>query len=243
MLVDDIMVFLEKYQMMLSMVIVVAGWYFTYRFNNKVQDRRLRNDIVNTARQEITKACREYQHWLNSLHSHLTWVTNNNYDRSASVDSDFNKWNDLREQRFMTWNALLEDYAILFPETKKIRVQLQDRDIEIGQLLMNIHMSFLAAKHEGLTKPLQDLLKSTPNNAIEYISDQMCLMIDLNVYMQNRCLGEITGNKIQPRSPRDTTVPKIVIKNGVLEIENNVVGITAIGRLIQDAKKEYGYPY
>lgn len=233
---------IENFQSIISMLIVVAGWFFTYYFNNKVQDRRLKNDITNTARKEITQASREYQEWLNHIHSHLLWVKNSSF-ANQEIMSNFDKWNSLYSRSPSAWNTTLENYAILFPETQKVRVQLQDRDIEIGQMLLGIHEKFLAARYTGKIDGLMGLLNQVQDNPLDYISDQICLMIDLNTYLQNKCLGEITGNAIPARLPRDPMLPLIEMNDGMLEIKNNRVGITKVGQMIQKVKKDNNYPY
>lgn len=212
----------------IASTIAVIGWICAYYFNNKVQNQRLRNDITNTARNEITKSIREYQSWLMDVQSLIEQISNKNSSEDAK--------NILKVKHF--WNQYLEDYEILFPETAKIRVQLMDRNTDIMELISILDVSVYAF-FELINK---DNIRR--ENAAGYVLDQVCLMEDLRIYLQNRCLGEITGNKVPGRELRDISVPKIVTnKDGLLEIENNNVGITEVGLMIQNLKKGNNFQY
>lgn len=233
---NEVLLFVKDYQSIVAAIIgstiastiAVIGWFRAYEFNNKVQNQRLKNEITNTARNEITKSIREYQIWLMDVRKFIESISNENSSEEAK--------NILKVKHF--WNQYLEDYEILFPEIAKIRVQLMDRNTEIMGLISELDVSvysffeLMKEKNMGREFPAG------------YVLDQVCLMEDLRIYLQNRCLGEITGNRVPDRDPRDKSVPKIVTnKDGLLEIENNTVGITKLSLIIQNYKKGNKFPY
>lgn len=231
----EVQKFIKDYQAIIAAIIAsliaIAGWFGAYLFNNKVQDRRLKNDITNTARNEITKGIREYQDWLSKADSVIT----------LSQPSDlFEKIKILINTDTNSWNRSMEDYEILFPYAEKVRVQLQDRAIDIDRMLSIVQTNVVFFSKDEMN----EIIKQARDQFSPHIQDQIALFEDLRRELQNYCLREITGNKIPPRKPRDTSVPQIIMnKEGILEIANNVVGITDWGKQLQQYKKDNGYEY
>lgn len=238
---DSTKSFITAYQSITAAVIAaliaICGWYYSYAFNNKVQDRRLRNDITNVARLEITKNIREYQDWLSRARGLISALGNQNDLIQKLIDLE-----NLKDQIPVTWNASLEDYQILFPETEKVRVQLQERSIEIAQMIFDIFLSLEYASIQGDNK-IGTIKDEAALFILDYMLDQISLLEDLRIFLQNKCFSEITGAKIPEREPRDISVPKIISKNGLLEIQNNLSGITTIGKMLQFTKQENNYKY
>jgi hypothetical protein len=213
--------------------IAVAGWIFIYYFNNKIQEKRLKNDITNIARTEITAAIREYERCLIEVESELDTLK---YTINPHLKME--EYFKIFHQKKILWNQKLEDYQMLFPEVESVRIELQHRDIELMQMLMEIRKKlFLAVQTKDGINELAE--SNYINNTISYMLDQIGLMDDLRKYLQNRCLGEITGNSVNKRNPKGITVPQIIINKDskALEIYNNVTG-TAVGRKIQELNQK-----
>lgn len=135
---------------------------------------------------------------------------------------------------------MLEDYEIIFPEIENVRIQLYHRQLDL--------LGLLGEFDRGLKQYINaESDKSQINCFIEdssiiiqrHILDQICLMEDLRKYLQNRTLSQITGNKIPERKPLDLSVPKIVMNKtiGLLEIQNNDIGKSSYGKIINDIDK------
>jgi hypothetical protein len=104
----------------------------------------------------------------------------------------------------------LEEYEILFPKTANLRKELLDRHSKMMEYLDSvatelISISFLSTPLEKRKEVVEKVQKERG-----LICDQRALMEDLQIYLQNFCLGHITGNKIPERQPTDPSVPRIV---------------------------------
>ncbi len=225
----------------IAATIAVVGLFCAYYFNNKVQEQRLKNDIMNTARQEITEALREYQTSLSEINKEIS-------DLDFLIDNDIDWQEKLVEYRRMfhsvttVWHQILEDYQILFPETKNVIIQLQNRDVEISNLLTEFHHDLMLYTQENYNKvQVKAIIRKANITIVDYILDQIYLMKDLRIYLQNRSLSPIIRNTVRERQLIDPSTPKIImnIHTGLLEINNNVAGITQMGKEIfkYDKKK------
>jgi hypothetical protein len=118
------------------------------------------------------------------------------------------------------WAGLLEEHEILFPETKKARVVLLERAYAIFSGLadcLNELRAFSSSAQALLTRRERALERAmTLMRALN--PDQLALMHDLRVYLQNRCLGHITGNAVPPRRPTDPSLP-VLWENADGELE------------------------
>lgn len=211
-------------------IIATVGWFCAYYFNNKAQDKRLKNDITNTARKEITEALREYKKSLSEISSEISglkFLIDNNFD--INWQEKLVKYSSMFYSLTNVWNQTLEDYQILFPETKKVRIQLQYRNIELSNLLTEFDHDLMLYTRDTYNKvQVKVLIEKANITILDYILDQICLMEDLRIYLQNHSLSQITGNKVTERQPLDPSTPKIIMnkETGLLEINNNVVKIT-----------------
>lgn len=221
--------------------IVAVGWFCTYYFNNKAQDKKLKNDITNTARTEIIEAAREYQQNLRKINGEISGL-------KFLIDNDFAinwqekllKYNHMFYSLDNIWNQTLEDYQIIFPETKDVTIQLQNRDVEISNLLIEFDRDLMLYTGDIYNESqIKSLIEKANITILGYILDQIGLMEDLRRYLLNSSLSQITKNKILDRQPLDPSTPRIIMNKdtGLLEIYNNVVGITKIGKRIQEYNK------
>ncbi|EIW15709.1 MULTISPECIES: hypothetical protein [Pelosinus] len=236
---NEVLTFIKGYQSivggMIASIIAVIGWFYAYDFNNKVQDQRLKNDITNTARKEITEAIREYQKNLSKIMeeiSHLKFLLNNDID--INWDEKLSKYDIMFYSVNKLWNENLEDYQIIFPETKDVRIQLQERDFDITGMLTEFKSDLTRRKMMIGKDRIKDLIENANLTINEYLLDQMCLMEDLRIYLQNRALSQITGNIVPERKPKDSSTAIILMNEstGYLEIYNNKVGVSALSKIL-----------
>ena len=119
------------------------------------------------------------------------------------------------------WAASLEDYEILFPETRACRIELLDRQAEIQRYVFDFSVAFASAL---LVPP--ETRPSVRRNAItdfekhkDLLLDQLALVEDLRIHLQNRSLGAITGAAVPDRRPAEAGRPVLVSGDmGQLEI-------------------------
>ncbi|MCL6611193.1 MAG: hypothetical protein K6T66_06610 [Peptococcaceae bacterium] len=198
----------KDYEGIIAVFIAVLGWLITYRLNVKAQRKAFLNQIQNSARLDITKALRDYQGWLtemigksNNLYDVLYTVHLNDAFVAQQLSETRKSFNDaLCAPTSTGWVIILEEYETLFPETRKARVQLLEKHREIKDELVNYS---------------RDNKKKID---INLMLDQVALIEDLRIYIQNNTLGEITGNTIPEREPKDPRLPKLVYYKGQLEI-------------------------
>lgn len=226
----------------IASTIIVLGLFCAYYFNNKVQDQRVKKDITNIARKEITEALKEYQKNLSEINheiSRLNFFMENDVD--INWQENLVKYRNLFYSVTNAWNETLEDYQIIFPETRNVIIQLQHRDHEIANLLTEFHRDLIF-----YTKDIDDkvqvkvIIEKANITIFDYIVDQIGLIKDLRIYLQNCSLCQITGNNVAERQPLDPSTPKIImnIDTGFLEIDNNVVTITQMGEEILKSNKK-----
>lgn len=188
----------------ISIITAVLGWIVGYCLNLKAQRKAFLDQIINNARIEINESLKDYQTWLIDIENIASNIWSCLYSISSKInDSDqmqntFKKTMDKREAT--KWITTLEEYEVLFPESKTVRIELLERHEEIKKSLRS---------HAGNPKCALDK---------KLISDQIALIEDLRIYFQIKCLGKITGNKKPERVVIDKTLPCIRLVNGQLSI-------------------------
>ena len=115
------------------------GWFISARLSERAQTRLFQHNIINTARLDLTREIREEQEWIGKLlglgflyRGALINRKNQTAPLEASLETMF--WiNQSREGHNILYRRqnpgrmltmLLEEYELLFPETKRVRHQL-----------------------------------------------------------------------------------------------------------------------
>lgn len=226
---------------MIAATIVGVGWFCAYTFHHKVQEKKLKNDIISIARKEIIEAAQDYQKNLRKINreiSGLKFLIENNFE--INWQEKLLTYNHMFYSLPDIWKQTLEDYQILFPETEDVRIQLHHRDVEISNLLIEFDRDLMLYTRDIYNESQIKCLVDKANITIlGYILDQIGLMEDLQRYLRNCFLSQITSNKILERQPLDPSTPRIIMNydTELLEIYNNVVGVTEIGKRIQEYNK------
>ena len=202
-------------EIIIAVVIAVAGWIFTHWLTIRAQNKAFLNQIINDARIEIARAIRNYQHWLGTvetgIHSLRYDVIRQEYGGSVDWLQKIAELVELffRDKSPVEWILRLEEHEILFPKTAKCRKDLADRQHQINEYFR----SFVEELQSGLRKSSDfDQCKRAIQKAQknEILTDQLCLMQDLLIYLQNFCLSSFTGSKIPERKPEDLSLPRLV---------------------------------
>lgn len=233
-------------EIIIAVTIAVAGWIATHWLTIRAQNKAFINQIMNEARIEITKAIRDYQDWLGTVltaiygvssdivlqeqGAYLDQLTQQKVDplqRNLQRAANWLQKNRQLTQLFFNgrspgeWIFRLEEYGVLFPKTAECRGNLAQRQCQITEFLQ----SFLKELPSGFEKPSElkqrekAIEKAQENAGI--ILDQQILMEDLQIYLQNLCLGSFTGNKIPERKPAKSCPVLIQDKKGNLRIIAN----------------------
>jgi len=204
--------------------IAVAGWVATHILTLRAQRKTLRLQVLDRARNEITRELRAAQAWCGKV---VTMVmiaaTNLEFEsRGAGVDWKYQAQQALELLRTSPadWLMRLEEYEILFPETAAVRERLAGRQRAIFERVSK-SSGDLSSSAFGLNS-LQDrqALFHQGETWLADVHDQSALLEDLVVHLQNEALSAITDRRIPTRIPRDPKLPKIVKgQDGLLWIE------------------------
>ncbi len=156
-----------QYEIIIAVSIAVVGWVITHLFNITANRKLLLHQIHNEARNEIIKALGEYQSWLGEISFPL-------HTRAALVPIGFGSWlqladhiNEVHEKYKSDWIFVLENYEILFPETRCARQEMVGRQIEITDYIGD------------LVKKLLSISETQRNSSIELINNKIVVMIPI----------------------------------------------------------------
>lgn len=214
----------------LALVGTMTGWFVSARLSERAQRRMFLHGILNTARTEIVEVIRAGQDWSGRVSRIGMTCRALQTTRFAGdprrADPIFENlfWagyvkDDLHGTIFSTkfgpadLTLILEEYELLFPETRRVRHQLgwfaQREIIEwyppvVGKLPD-------PSKREDAIVALEERLGKT--------NDYSALLEDLIRHVQNKVLSELTGETIPKREPLDPKVPLMVMAaDGMLDI-------------------------
>lgn len=208
--------FIKDFDILFVVLFTIIGWYFTYRYNVKVQRKNTYLHAKNEARLEITKSLREYQDWLFEFKDLIYWV--------MSLEHKENKKNELRkiinktenlfniQMKISRWLVLVEEYEGLFPYKKGNRGYLCetfDKNIlnlsDINNHIKSIYSGDHEINDDFLTKRLiiiqhqinlmNDLTKGYQNLYFIDFKEYTLIKESSNLLHQNRV--HITNKKLE----------------------------------------------
>jgi hypothetical protein len=112
---------------------------------------------------------------------------------------------------------VMEEYEMLFPETRRVRAQLGQRMNEIDRVYPPL---FAAIFGEGRRDAAIEQLQQRLLCHLEYSA----VLEDLRRHIQNAPPSEVTGRTIPPRTPTDNSFPLMSKRaDGLLDISANGV--------------------
>lgn len=198
---------------------VIIGGKLTYLFTLRAQRKEFLNQIMNDARMRINDSLWCYQEWLGEVKAFI--ITNKYKTLHGIFDSNCSKEYEsscklfFETNKSFTWGVVMEEYEILFPETKKVRMELLIRNKKIRGILDDFTSKIIDENRGDFTNYINDI-----DEKMDFIEDQIYLIEDLKIYLQNKTLSKITKNKATERVPQDSSMPRIIVKNGELVIDN-----------------------
>jgi hypothetical protein len=214
-----------------SSLVAVAGWVISYRFAVRAQRLNLQNQTINSSREVVVKALRDYQDWLSDM---IGW-TASLYAAQADEDTRFPKdWRQISMEsatrvydsgRSVAWNLVLEDHQVVFPETRNVRHYLNDHHREL--VLPKIHELFGAIR----SRDARERLFRVEQFAV--FQDQSALITALTVHIQNQSFGRLLDRHEPVPEPIVTGLPRLVMVDGMLEVVPSDEASASRGRQIQ----------
>jgi hypothetical protein len=181
---------------------------------------------------DVAAALRKHQAWLSAIGGFMWGLDfkRSSFDR-LGMEPD---WGELSlELRRLTssddaldWMLVLEEYEILLPQTREVRLQLIDRSRVINQQLNDLHTALL---DRTLVPPVTRFMKlkelagdPDKHGSLAFMrDDQHALLEYLRVHIQNLTLSDIAGRRVPVPAPVVTTVANIVVgRDGMLSIKD-----------------------
>jgi len=206
---------MASHQAVVSVSIAVVGWLASHRLAIRAQRKSFINQITNDARKEIGEALREYESWCSSMSSRL-------WSLSLQLPPSIPPWPEERWQQTgrelidliwskstFRWSFAVEENEILFPELRRPREQLLDRQASLSSRLG----AFLDTTWmpQSRKKGIEDAQAIVPD-----LREQQALVAYLHVYVQNLALGQMLRKRPVP-APRDVTLLRLIAKGSKLE--------------------------
>lgn len=233
---------------LIPVVVAVIGWLINHWLTIRSQNKKFHNDIKNDARLKISEAIKDYQEWLMNIEFYfatLEYTLNKpKYGLVINWADEFKRFQETIQRPNNSWNWLLEEYRILFPETAKLRVVLQRRNYEISEMILWFSNQFWVQNDPNNDLYNKSQILTEFNKYRYYITDQSCLFHDLRIYLQNRTLKEITGNQVPERKPTDNTCYRVINgKDGVLEVADGNGQLVVHNKLTFSSHDMWQYPF
>lgn len=192
------------------MVVAVCGWFANNLLAGRNQRDMLRLQVLDRARQEIVRELRAYQQWLNKALQALSFAR-----ELAAASLYGGEGEELKPATDELWELInhngpayswvlrLEENEILFPETRALRLLLEERVLDQDKLTVRLygelrHMSRPSQRNMSRVEFTDDVLRRA-----EPLREQALLIGDLIVTLQNLSLSRITGSHVPLRVPHN----------------------------------------
>lgn len=215
-----------NWEIIVAVSIAVGGWIINHVLTIRAQNKSFRNQIINSARLDITKAIRDYEDWLLILKSSVDGVRYEIIFQELGLTTNWpekirNITNKLCIYKSGTnWICRLEEYELLFAVTRACVLQLINHHNKIQNIIDILIQGLCSEIDEPEALKLRKRALKNAENNLEFVYDQLALMEDLLIYLQNYSLGFITKKRIPEREPKDPSIPRLYIdKQGYLQFE------------------------
>lgn len=212
----------------IGLVVTAVGWFISARLSERAQTRLFQHNIINAARLDLTAQIREEQERIGQLLGlgfRYGGALINRKSQAGALDANVERlfWIDqsraghailYRQQRpGRTLTMLLEEYELLFPETKRVRHQLSRLSQEIvSRYAIWLHDLYDLSKCEATIVTLEGRLGTEDG-------DYSALLEDVRAHIQNSALSKITGRLVDLRKPQDPKLPIMIMQSdGLLDI-------------------------
>jgi hypothetical protein len=239
----------------IAVAIAIFGWFATYIFQVRSQNQQTMNQLTNSARVEIVQGIRAYQDWLSKYKSHIEFLEIKL--RNYQIGGEFNwqeealRYAEILNTAPLQWNVAIEEHEILFREVADVRGRLQWRGIKIRNFGLWFQSNFFS--YDDITHIVSNnrnevvhrkmIILNESKKSLDYILNQSCLVEDIRIYIHNKCLSKLTGNKVPERKPPEVTVPRVIKDiDGKLKIINEDDSIQILTTIINDFAPKHEMP-
>lgn len=192
-----------------SAAIVVLGWIVAHYLTLRAQRIGFQNQLVDRARMEIARSIHAYEKWLGLFVGLCFSIEREVSDELAGDKPSWIRFQDdvraLADDlaAFSEWNLNLQEYEILFPETRALREELLRRNmIILGN--RNSLQEFIDRTQPQLAplKERQEIAKWAKEH-VAFAAEQASLLRQLRVHLQNKSPSQIFYRQRVPLpSPR-----------------------------------------
>ncbi len=200
-----------------AIVIAVVGWFVTYGHAVKASQRAYRLTLLNEARIAINESTQACIDWLSDLKARLGGLSLSIHSiNPALINMREKQISELAEalcaDESIRWLRILEEYEVLLPKTRDVRIQLLQEQRVVIARVSAIHRKLSQEEDDGTLD--QDIATASAK-----ILDLLGLIWDIRIYVQNTCLGDIVDSRVPKRMPRAQNVPVLYEdKQGALRL-------------------------
>lgn len=202
-----------------GLMLTALGWFVNSGLNRRAQLQLLRHNVVNAARLDIAERIRDEQDWMGDVNNLAHFYRGRLGGPLANDSRKWLEWNQegrsklFRERdpgRMLT--MVLEEYEILFPETRRVRLQLA---LIVRQVLVEYPTWLSMILDEQARQSAIAAMESRDDRNRDYAA----LLDDLRIHVQNAALATVMSRTVPERKPRDENVPLMVMQpDGLLDI-------------------------
>lgn len=201
-----------------GVLVAVIGWYVTQRNNLRAQSRVFINQLTNDARGQLVESIRGYTDLLSKLYAKyhsaiadppLAGVVRRFRGEVTSI---------IYDPAGFDWLFRLEEYELLYVETRNVRRQLSARHSAIQDEMLKFVQDCEAAASAG---KLLSYTEQEIRRRGSVIMDQIALFHDLAIYIQNKALGSILNQTVPERTREGPGAQIRLGADGQLQIINS----------------------
>jgi hypothetical protein len=207
-------------------LLTLVGWFISARLSERAQRRMFLHNVINAARDAIVKEVRQEQDWVGAIQQIGFTLRGRLHNRQmfprSPQEEEFYWLNQNVEARKTLYPArgathllmkALEEYELLFPETRRVRAQL-------GYFAMEkVSTPHMLSITDLMNPNTREAAISAMEGRIEVTTEYAALLEDLRVHVQNASLAEITGRRVPARAPQDpNSAIMVMADDGLLDI-------------------------
>jgi hypothetical protein len=196
-----------------ALLVSIVGWPIAYKLGVRAQRDSLALSLLNEARSAVYQACRDYMAWCGEMARAVNYLRVGWWLTKAEPPLVVTKpWEEARQRlgdlltldhRAMRVFEALEDYELLLPWSRSIRLELLQRSRSVTE-------GFTAQSHRLWFPDQVDDAVATLEAQVGAVFDLQALIFDLGVHVQNRCLGELVKRQIPQRGGLGVEGPRLV---------------------------------
>jgi len=201
----------------ISATVSVIGWLIAHGLTIRAQRKALQNQIINAARESVVHGIRKYQDWISDVKGFALRL---NWAHDAEQSGIPQDWKHLAEEAMalfyerddsLGWIFSLEEYEIVFPETREVRHYLQEKH-------RKIIIPAMGAMMDGILHAQNRPATLKRDYWGEGLGDAAAVSEYLRVWIQNASLGKLLGRAQPMPEPTMAGLSRLEMHDGVLKV-------------------------